>query len=567
MPLVPRALLPAGAVEDDPRLAPRIVVVAALGTAATFVEGLALVGVVRLAAAASAGSDTATLRLGPVGGEFSVIALAGAVGVALLVATTLQVAVAVLRGRLTASWGHRRRRRFVERHLAADHRARLELGAAGLQTLNTAVGQVAGAIDASVGAVKALASAGALALVAVIVQPLAALGLAVAGVLLHAGLRPLTGRSRALAAAQADTGLTYAHEIDELARLGRELAVFGSGRAFARRLDATSARFARLQRRARALSQSIAPLYQATTIAFATGVLVAVVAWGGTDAAQVGASAVLLLRGLAYGQQFQTAIHRLRETEPFADQVAELEGRLTPARVVFGDADCGPIESLTVENLAFHHPGAARPVTVDRLRCRRGEVVAVTGPSGEGKTTLAELLVRLRLPDRGEIRVNGLPHVAVHPDHWTRRVAFVPQNPPLVTGTLADNVDLWRGLPRATLVEAVARAGLADEVDELEAGLDTRVGPGGRNLSGGQLQRLALARALAGGPDLLVLDEPTSALDAASEERVRATLTACRASMIVIVITHRASTLAVADRHLVLRRGRLSETTTHDLVG
>ncbi len=548
-----------GLIRHEPGLARPIALVAACGTLATLLEGLALVGVVWLAAAASAGDPRVAIRLGPVARDLGAGSVGAAIVVLLVAATIAQLTGGLLRGRLTASWGHRRRRRFVSRFLAADHRSRQALGAAGLQTLNTAVGQAAGAIDAAAGALKALTSAAVLVAVAVVVQPLAAVGLAVTGALLHGAARPLTRRARHLTRLQADTGLVYATGIDELARVHRELTVYGSGPAFADRLDAISARFARLQSRVISLGRAVAPLYQAATIALATTVLVVVVSWAALDATQVGAAAVLLLRGLAYGQQFQNSLHRLRETEPYIEQVEQLESALTPPTAAFGSSDPGPLETLVVDHLRFRHPGAARAVSVEHLECHRGEVIAVTGPSGEGKTTLAELLVRLRLPDEGTITVNGIPHTSVDPAWWARRVAFVPQNPPLVTATVADNVDLWRGLPRADVEAALEAAGLADEIAELDDGPDTLVGPGGRNLSGGQLQRLAIARALAGGPSLLVLDEPTSALDHVSERRVRAALAACRESMIVVVVTHRESTLGIADRHLHLEGGRLTE--------
>ncbi len=198
-----------------------------------------------------------------------------------------------------------------------------------------------------------------------------------------------------------------------------------------------------------------------------------------------------------------------------------------------------------------------------RLQIRAGETVALVGPSGAGKTTLANLLPRFFEPSSGQIRLDGVPLPAWDMLALRRQFALVSQDVVLFNDSVAMNVSLGAALPRETVREALRAAHLLDFVDALPQGLDTLIGHNGSQLSGGQRQRLAIARAIAKDAPILILDEATSALDNESERAVQAALETLMQGRTTLVIAHRLSTIEHADRVLAFEAGRLVEQGTH----
>ena len=145
----------------------------------------------------------------------------------------------------------------------------------------------------------------------------------------------------------------------------------------------------------------------------------------------------------------------------------------------------------------------------------------------------------------------------IRPEDWARLVAYVPQSPVMIPGTIADNVRFYRDFSDDDVERALELAHLAGEVADLPEGIHTAIGAGESGLSGGQQQRLAIARALVGRPELLVLDEPTSALDGVSEARIRRTLTELRGEMTIVIVAHRLSTLNFCTRLVAIVDGRV----------
>jgi len=194
-----------------------------------------------------------------------------------------------------------------------------------------------------------------------------------------------------------------------------------------------------------------------------------------------------------------------------------------------------------------------------------GELLAVTGPSGAGKTTLGQVLLGIRAPDDGAVLVGERALTAGDLDGWRRHLAWAPQHPVLVHASVAANIAL--GAPGAgrERVEAAARAAGAHAfVVALPRGYDTVLGSGGRALSPGQRQRLGLARALLRDAPLTVLDEPTAHLDDASVDHVARTLDGVRGRGTIVVISHDPRLMAAADRRVVLERGRLATAAGED---
>ncbi len=222
-----------------------------------------------------------------------------------------------------------------------------------------------------------------------------------------------------------------------------------------------------------------------------------------------------------------------------------------------------PAGRIGLDRIEFGYvPGAPVLRGLD-LELRRGEVVAVVGVSGSGKSTLAQLLVRLRAPQSGRILIDDVPLASVARASLARSLGVVFEDCFVFDETVRWNVSLGRDLPASALTGAAAAVGLDELIRSLPHGYDTRVGPRGGTLSAGQRQRLALARALVAGPQILVLDEATNALDAAAEGAVVARLRERRPDGITLVIAHRLSTVLAADRIAVLEGGRIAATGTH----
>jgi len=221
--------------------------------------------------------------------------------------------------------------------------------------------------------------------------------------------------------------------------------------------------------------------------------------------------------------------------------------------------------AIRFEEVGFAYAGARRPALEEiSLDIPAGATVAIVGPSGAGKTTLANLLLRFWDPATGNIRIDGVDLRNFELDHLRRRISLVSQDTYLFNDTLRANVALARAeADEAEIGRALQQAALADFVASLPDGLDTRVGERGVQLSGGQRQRVAIARAFLKNAPTLILDEATSHLDAVSEAQVRGALDTLMRNRTTIVIAHRLSTVRNADLLLVLDRGRLAEHGSH----
>ena len=226
------------------------------------------------------------------------------------------------------------------------------------------------------------------------------------------------------------------------------------------------------------------------------------------------------------------------------------------------------LQTLGFTDVSFTHATASAPALSDvTFTARRGQTLAFVGPSGAGKTTLVKLLVGLYRPSHGQILYNGVSSADVDLDRFRERIGFVTQDAQLFSGTIRENLLFVR--PEATdeqCLDVLRRAAAQSMLNRADQGLDTVIGEGGMKISGGEKQRLSIARALLRNPHLLVFDEATSSLDSLTEEEISRTMrdVAASSDVITVLIAHRLSTVLHADRIFVLERGRIVEEGQHD---
>ena len=229
--------------------------------------------------------------------------------------------------------------------------------------------------------------------------------------------------------------------------------------------------------------------------------------------------------------------------------------------------EIGEIERLEFRNVSFRHRNAShKAVDSISFKASLGNTIAFVGPSGSGKSTLVKLLVGLYTPVSGEILYDDIPVKDLRYNVVRRQMGFVTQDTQLFSGTVRDNMRFVK--PDATddeILEALTKASASFFIDPEGKGLDAVLGEGGKLVSGGEKQRLAIARALLRDPRLLIFDEATSALDSLTEEQITATVKKISAErkQISILIAHRLSTIMHAERIMVLERGRIVEEGNH----
>ena len=533
-----------------------------LALAAAQAESAALVLIALIADAVASGDTNLQVELGALAVNQPVIVLAVVTLVGVVIAAFLVFTHGRLAARVTARIEREDRDRIVRSYAEADWE--YQSG----QTSSRAEGRIrlmrsrSKVFSGFVGWFRAAASIAVFVAVAASMSAVTALIIVGFGVVLSIAVLPIRLRTKRIArrTAQAEVGLTkeFVEAIDQ----GPDVHVFGAWPSVLRRFDARSGSLQVLRERTGKLQSLLPVVYQFGALALILLIMLAAsVSQSSGEMGNFAASALLLLRSIQYGQAMQQSLHQLANAVP-AVGVLERELKVPPPRMAPGQHTLKSIDRVELVDVVYQYPDAEQAALSGvSLDLRPGVIVGLAGPSGSGKSTLAQILLRLRWPTAGRYLVNGRDAGVYSAESWARLVSHLPQQPRLLHGSLLENVTFYDdSISRASVEASLRSVGLHALVETLPGGLDTKLGPAVRNLSGGQVQRLGIARSLVREPRLVVFDEPTSALDVNAERIVGDALATLRAqpAVTVVVIAHRASTLALCDEIVVLQDGRVA---------
>ncbi len=386
----------------------------------------------------------------------------------------------------------------------------------------------------------------------------------------------LNVRAERLGASDARLNIESNSAVTEIISSFRELTVHGRQGYYIKRISRLRADLADTQAET-SFMPSISK-YMVESALILGAIIISAVQFITADASQAVATLAVFL---AAGSRLAPALLRIqqgniqirnylgvsRKTLALLDELPVQTVRMEENVAKLNFEHAGFVPSVNVGELNFSYPYSSEPaITIDELSINAGEMIAIVGPSGAGKTTLVDVILGVLHPQTGEILISGTdPETAVN--NWPGAISYVPQETYIADASIAQNVAL--GFPPEQInlelvKESLKRAQLSDFIESLENGLDTEVGERGTQLSGGQRQRLGIARALYTKPKLLILDEATSSLDAETEQAISSSIQSLKSDVTLIVIAHRLSTIKEADIVHYIESGRIIGSGSFD---
>jgi len=537
--------------------------IVALGATAViggFVEAGVMVLIVRIAVALASGDDSVVTHLGPFGEvTLTVGQLFGVAFALLLVRLIFNMINSWLTSLLSVeALTAARKRTFSDFVRASWPVQSVERDGHLQEIMSTHVGRVSQATLTLANTTVAGFNFLALMVSAFLVNRLASALIVVGVVILFFALRPITRAARRRSKASNAANIDFVSSVAESVTLAQEVRTFNVGERLIDRVDARVDRSSDLTMRTRLLGQIMPTLYQNIAIALVLVGMGGVYLAGSSGVADLGAVVLILVRALSYSQQMQTSYHSLVETGPYLEELQDRQALYEASFAPEGGTDVDHIGRIRFDDVWFSYRSGEPVLKGVSFEIEPGEAVGIVGPSGSGKSTMVQLLLRLRNPVDGHFTIDGSEASDISLDSWYRRMAFVPQEPRLFRGTVAENIRFFRDdLSDEDVERAATLAQLHNDIVTWPLGYDSEVGERGGGVSGGQRQRIVLARALAERPDVLILDEPTSALDMKSESLVQETLEGLKGTSTMFIIAHRLSTLNACDRIMVLKDGEI----------
>jgi ATP-binding cassette subfamily B protein len=527
---------------------------------AGFTEAATLAMVAQLAASVVGGTHKGTHNA-----VLSLVNLHASVGTQILIAFGLaslrllfQIPLSVLPARVSAEVMARLRIELFDAFSRASWSVQSRVREGNLQEVMTnQVSQAVSGVAGTTGLIAATLQFAVLMISALFLNFVAAVAVGAMTVILFGLLRPLRARGGRYAHALSRSQLMYANGIAETNRLAEETHVFNAGAVQRERIGRVVRQSQGWFFRSQVLARLVSNVYQSLIYLLLVGGLWVLHLIGGGHAGSLAGVVLLLLRAGMSGQNIQGNYQTLVQALPFVSRAQEtLDGYRQSVEPDDGEP-LPSIDTVTFEHVSFSYRPEAPVLTDINFSVCGGESIGIVGPSGAGKSTLVQLLLRLRRPIDGRYLINDRPADSFERSDWYKQVSYVPQEPRLLHATVADNIRFYREIDDAQVQRAARLARIHDDIVSWQSGYETIVGPRADAVSGGQQQRICLARALAADPDVLILDEPTSALDPQSEALISASLQAIHNNLTLFIVAHRMSTLEMCDRVMVIVEGRL----------
>lgn len=400
-------------------------------------------------------------------------------------------------------------------------------------------------------------------MVAVITAPVASFLMALAVCLGIFLFLPIRRRIRRLSTEVLEAQSGLAKSLHEAGDLVAEAEIFGVKEHL--RLRVTTFIDAEAHRRDKVTFSKaiISPLYTALVFLLVAVALVILFASRADNVARFGPVLLLIIRSVSYGQNIQRIGSIIASLRPLIERLRQVEGQLLNRRLLWGSEPLQRIESIRLHNVSYSYPESGRGVASISLSIGRGARIGLVGPSGGGKSTIVRLLLGELEPQAGQLLVNGVARELFMEQDFRRLVVGVPQFPHVVNFSLRENVKFFRScVSDHDVTEALKMADL-DQARDPETG-PSSLDLGGSSMSGGQTQRVGLARALAGDPELLILDEPTSAIDQASQSRITESLLKLPKETTVVLISHRPEVLQLCSTLYFIKDGEISSVGSPD---
>jgi ATP-binding cassette subfamily B protein len=526
-----------------------------------FTEAATLALVAQLAAQVVGGGHKGTHNA-----VLSLVNLHASIGTEILVAFALstlrllfQIPLSVLPARIAAEVMARLRTELFDAFSRASWTVQSRGSEGNLQEIMTnQVSQAVSGVAGTTGLIASTLQFAVLMISALYLNVVAAIAVGAMTIVLFGVLRPLRARGGRYAQALSGAQVSYAGGVAESNRLAEETQVFGAGKAQRERIGGAISQARHWFFRSQVLARLVANVYQSLIYLLLVAGIWILHLLGGGHAGSLTGVVLLLLRAGMSGQVIQGNYQQLVQAVPFIERAQQTLASFRDSAETDGGRPLTRIETVSFEGVSFAYRPESPVLSDIDFTVRGGEAIGIVGPSGAGKSTLVQLLLRLRPPVAGRYLINGSSASEFSRKDWYTRVSYVPQEPRLLHASVADNIRFFRDLSDERVERAARLARIHDDIVSWPGGYEAIVGPRADAVSGGQQQRICLARALAAEPDVLILDEPTSALDPESEALISDSLKTIRNELTLFIVAHRMSTLEICDRVMVIVDGRLA---------